>query len=269
MTLPLFLLLIAFAAVFMSIAMSVAWLVQRRTGNSGWVDAFWTFSVGIAGAVAALSALPGQHDRLRAYLVAALVAAWSLRLGLHIVQRTIGMDDDPRYAKMREEWGDDAPRQMFLLLQIQALVSIPLVLSIAVAAWNMARPAGWQDVLAVAILGIAIAGEGIADAQLRRFARNPANRGKVCKAGLWRWSRHPNYFFEWLVWIAYPVFAINLDGSHPWGWIALTAPLFMYWLLTRVSGIPLLEEHMESKYGDPYREYQRTTSSFFPLPPAA
>lgn len=269
MTLPVFLLLFAFAAVFMSVAMAIAWLVQQRTGNSGWVDAFWTFSVGITGAIAALSAFPGQQDGLRALLVAALVTAWSLRLGLHIVQRTVGMDDDPRYAKMREEWGDDAPRQMFLLLQIQALVSIPLVLSIAVAAWNTARPAGWQDVVAVAILGIAIAGEGIADTQLRRFARNPSNRGKVCNAGLWRWSRHPNYFFEWLVWLAYPIFAINMDGSYAWGWIAITAPLCMYWLLTRVSGIPLLEEHMEAKYGDPYREYQRTTSSFFPLPPGA
>lgn len=255
------------AAVFMSASMSVAWLVQQRTGNSGWVDAFWTLSVGIAGVSVALAAVFSEPTSARLWIVAAFVAAWSLRLGIHIIARTRHMDDDPRYAKMTAEWGPDAPRRMFQLLQIQALISVLLVLAIAVAAWNNSRPVGWQDAIAGAILLIAIAGEGVADAQLRAFAADPANRGKVCTIGVWRWSRHPNYFFEWLVWLAFPIFAINLDGGYLWGWIAAIAPVSMYYLLTRVSGIPLLEEYMAQKYGDPYRQYQRTTNAFFPFPP--
>ncbi|MGE3245710.1 MAG: DUF1295 domain-containing protein [Beijerinckiaceae bacterium] len=257
------------AGIALSAIMAVAWAVQRRTGQSGWVDAFWTFGTGFAGAAVALTALAGAPSRIRPLLVAALMIAWCLRLGLHIVSRTRGGGDDPRYAKMKEDWGDAAPRKMFALLQYQALASIPLFLAIAVAAGNSQRPPGWQDALAALVFCIAVAGEGLADRQLRDFARNPDNSGKVCKAGLWRWSRHPNYFFEWLVWMALPVFAVNLDGSYPWGWLSLAAPASMYWLLTKVSGVPLLEEHMEKKYGDPYREYQRTTSAFFPLPPAA
>lgn len=253
----------------MSAAMALAWVVQQRSGQSGWVDAFWTFAVGIAGVACALAALLVYHESLRPLIVAIFAAIWSLRLGWHIVIRTRGADDDPRYAKMREDWGEDASKRMFVLLQIQALVSVPLVLAIAVAAWNAERVPGIQDALAALLLIVAIGGEAIADAQVRAFARDPSNRGKVCKSGLWRWSRHPNYFFEWLVWLAYPVFAINMDASYGWGWLALAAPVCMYWLLTRVSGIPLLEDHMVRKYGDLYLNYQRTTNAFFPMPPSS
>ncbi len=258
---------IAMAALLMSAGMALAWIIQQRTGQSGWVDACWTFSVGLACVTIALAAAHGSAQSERALLVAALIAFWSLRLGVHIVVRTRGSGDDPRYAKMREEWGDEAPRRMFTLLQLQAVASLPLLLSVAVAASNSTRALGLQDLVAVLIFLGGSAGEGLSDAQLRAFARTPANRGQVCRNGLWGWSRHPNYFFEWLVWLALPVFAINLDGSHPWGWVALTAPAVMYWLLTRVSGIPLLEEHMVAKYGDPYRDYQRTTNAFYPMPP--
>ena len=105
------------------------------------------------------------------------------------------------------------------------------------------------------------------DEQLRRFRDDPANKGKICDAGLWKWSRHPNYFFEWLGWLAYPVLAIDLGGHDPWGYVALAAPLCMYWLLVYVSGIPPLEEHMLAKRGDAFRKYQMTTNVFFPGPP--
>lgn len=253
---------------FMSVVMGLAWVIQQRTGQSGWVDASWTFGVGLAGVAVSLSATSLHPDHLRALLVASVAGFWSLRLGLHIVARTRGGGDDPRYAKMRETWGPDAPRLMFRLLQIQALVSVPLILSIAVAAWNASRPLGLQDAAALLLVVVAISGEALADAQLRAFARDPANRGKVCRRGLWRYSRHPNYFFEWLVWLAFPLFAIDLAGGDPWGYLAFAAPVVMYWLLTRVSGIPLLEAHMVERYGDPYRDYQRSTSAFVPLPPS-
>ena len=124
-----------------------------------------------------------------------------------------------------------------------------------------------QDYLGALILFAGIAGEGIADAQLKRFRDNPANKGRVCDAGLWRWSRHPNYFFQWFGWLAYPVIAIT--PGHPWGFAALAAPLFMFWILNYVTGVPPLEEQMARSRGEAWRAYQARTSRFFPLPPKA
>ena len=120
-----------------------------------------------------------------------------------------------------------------------------LSLSVLVAARNPAPGLTLQDALATLIFVGALFGEGVADRQLAAFKRDPANKGKVCDVGLWAWSRHPNYFFEWLGWCAWPVFAISLGGGWPWGWLALTGPAYMYWLLTQVSGVPLLEAHMK------------------------
>jgi steroid 5-alpha reductase family enzyme len=107
----------------------------------------------------------------------------------------------------------------------------------------------------------------MADRQLRAFAHNPKNRGKVCDAGLWAWSRHPNYFFEWIGWFAYALFAIDLSGGHVWGWLALTGPAFMYWLLVHVSGIPPLEAHMLRSRKKAFADYQKRVPAFFPSPP--
>ena len=101
-----------------------------------------------------------------------------------------------------------------------------------------------QDLVGLATLMVAIVGEAIADRQLRAFKGDPANRNAVCDIGLWRWSRHPNYFFEWLSWLAYPIIAIDFAGYNPYGWLALAAPACMYWVLVHVSGIPPLEDHM-------------------------
>jgi steroid 5-alpha reductase family enzyme len=156
---------------------------------------------------------------------------------------------------------------MFVFLQNQALGSIPLVFAIFVAARFPSNELRWQDMLGVLILLVGIAGEGLADAQLKRFREGPANRGRVCDAGLWRWSRHPNYFFEWFCWLAYPV--IGLSPSYPWSLATLLAPVFMYWILVYVTGIPPLEEQMLRSRGERYRAYQLRTSKFFPLPPYA
>jgi len=258
-------------ALALSAIMTGAWLIWRHSRNSGWVDATWTFGVGAVGIVGALS--PSAFSGLvtpRQILVALLAAFWSLRLGLHIAQRTAWIADDPRYAKLLRDWGAGAPRQMFWLLQKQALVSIPLAVSILVAAWNPAPGLRLQDWIGVLVLVIAIAGEGMSDRQLRSFRADPSNRGRVCDGGLWSWSRHPNYFFEWLGWLAYPLLAIDpsaYGGSYPLGWIALAGPACMYWLLVHVSGIPPLEAHMLEGRGEQYRAYQMRTHAFFPAPP--
>ena len=245
--------------------MAGAWVVQQRTGNSGWVDTIWTFSVGTVGAVAALWPLADDAPHARQWLVAALALTWALRLGMHIAQRSKVAGDDPRYAAYAQQWGDDAPRRMFIFLQQQALGSIPLVFAIFVAAQFPSAELRWQDIAGFAILAIGIAGEAIADRQLRQFRSDPANRGQVCDRGLWRWSRHPNYFFEWFGWLAYPMIALSL--SYPWGWATLLAPLFMYWILVHVTGVPPLEQQMLSSRGERYRAYQARTSVFFPWPP--
>ena len=248
--------------------MSGAWLVWRRSGNSGWVDATWTFGLGAVGALGALApVLWSGGITARQIVVALLVCCWSLRLGFHIVHRTARAADDPRYAKLLRDWGSNAPRRMFWLLQKQAFVSIPLALSIIIAAWNPAPGLRAADLLAVLVLALGIAGEGVADRQMRVFRSDPANRDRICDTGLWRWSRHPNYFFEWFGWLAYPLLAIDGGGYYGWGWLALAGPACMYWLLVYVSGIPPLEAHMLERRHDAFRAYQARTSTFFPAPP--
>lgn len=262
-----FLLALATVAVVMVVAMTGAWLVERRTGNSGWIDSVWTFGLGTAGMVGAL--LPfGAGPMSRRLLVAGLAAAWALRLGLHVASRTRGISDDPRYAKLKRDWGADKDRQMFRFLMLQALASTPLAIAIVLAAHHPAPTLGLQDLVGVLVFAIGVGGGAIADRQLRAFAHNPANKGRICDEGLWAWSRHPNYFFECVLWSAYPVIAIAASG-YGFGFVALLAPLAMTLLLTRISGIPPLEEHMVAKHGDAYRAYQRRTSALLPWPPAA
>jgi steroid 5-alpha reductase family enzyme len=258
---------LAAIAVSLSILMAGAFLVQQRTGNSGWVDTIWTFSLGLTGTGSALWPIAGEAPNIRQWLVAALVAIWSLRLGVHIAIRTRWITDDPRYAAFAREWGVDSARKMFIFLQNQGLGSIPLVFAVFVAAHFPSDPLRWQDYLGGLILLAGIAGEALADAQLKAFRSNPANQGRVCDVGLWRWSRHPNYFFEWFGWLAYPV--IGLSTEYVWGWASLPAPVFMYWILVYVTGIPPLEQQMLRSRGDRYRDYQSRTSAFFPLPPQA
>ncbi|HET7887520.1 MAG TPA: DUF1295 domain-containing protein [Bradyrhizobium sp.] len=252
-------------ALALSILMAGAWAVQQRTGNSGWVDTIWTFSVGLVGACGALWPLEGTAPNARQWLVTALVTVWSLRLGAHIAVRTSHISDDPRYAAFAREWGTAAPRRMFMFLQQQALGSIPLVFAIFVAAQFPHPGLRLQDYLGAMILAVGICGEALADGQLKQFRQDPDHQGQVCDAGLWRWSRHPNYFFQWLGWLAYPVIAISPD--HPIGWASLLAPAFMYWILVHVTGVPPLEAQMLRSRGTRYRDYQARTSVFFPLPP--
>jgi steroid 5-alpha reductase family enzyme len=252
-------------ALALSALMAIAWMLQQRTGNSGWVDTIWTFSVGLVGVGSALWPAGDVAPGARQWLVAVLVAAWSLRLVIHIAIRAAKITDDPRYAALAGEWGAASSRRMFVFLQNQGLASIPLVFSIFVAARFPSDTLRPQDLLGALILITGIAGEAMADAQLKRFRADPVNSGQVCDIGLWRWSRHPNYFFEWFGWLAYPVIAISPD--YGWGWATLLAPLFMYWILVHVTGIPLLEAQMLRSRGERYRDYQSRTSTFFLLPP--
>jgi steroid 5-alpha reductase family enzyme len=262
--------LVLLAAAFaLSILMAAAWFVQRRTAQSGWVDTIWSFSVGLVGAGLALT--PIVQNKVwpapRQLVVAALVLTWSWRLGLHIMGRTRQGGEDPRYKALADEWGQDFPRRLFWFLQIQGAAAFLLVLSIFMAGQNPSPFPNPGDFLGAAILIVAIAGEAIADRQLKRFAANPVNRGRVCDTGLWSVSRHPNYFFEWLGWLAYPAIAIGLPPGNSIGLISFVGPVFMYWLLVYVSGLPPLEAHMARSRGAAFTAYQRRVNAFFPGPP--
>lgn len=261
---------IVLAAVALCATMAVAWLVAIRTGSSGWVDAIWSFAVGIIGAFLALVPfVEGDNDHRR-WLVALLALVWSLRLGVHIAGRTMGDSrDDPRYRQLKQQWGASSSSRLFWFLQVQAAAAFLLAMSIMAAAHKPAPGLGPGDWIGVAIWVVAIGGEALADRQLNAFRGDPRNKGKVCDVGLWRLSRHPNYFFEWLGWLAYMAFAIGSPSAYPWGFAALAGPILMYWLLVHVSGIPPLEAHMLRSRGVQFRRYQERVNAFWPGVPMA
>lgn len=252
------------SALAFCLIMAGAWQMQRTTGNDGWADVFWSYGVGITG-IGTLLASDDIVSPNRRWLVVVMLAIWSLRLGTHILLRTLKSHDDPRYANLRKGWGKAAPLRMFLFLQSQAIAGSLLVGCIYIAARRQGEALDIFDYAGAIVMVVAIVGEAIADTQLKQFSSNLHNRGKVCGVGLWRWSRHPNYFFEWLGWVSYALIAA---GSFlPLGWITFAAPIIMYVLLRHVSGVPPLEEHMLKSRGKAFRDYQRRTSIFFPLPP--
>jgi len=252
--------------VFMTAVMVAAWAFGLRVKNGGWTDVFWTFGTGFALAAAALFTPGGDAmPQPRQWLVAGMALLWAIRLGTYLAPR-VAAHEDPRYAQFRKDWGKDYPRNMLFVTLPQAPATALLALSVIPAA-HAPGPLGLRDVLGVAILVVAILGEGLADAQMKTFRGDPANRGKVCDTGLWGWSRHPNYFFEWFGWLAYP--AIAFDPGQPLTWLSVTAPLVMFILLTRISGVPPLEEAMLRSRGEAYRAYQARVSRFFLLPPKA
>lgn len=264
MSLPVLILVLA---LFLSAIMAIAWDVALRTGKSGWIDAIWSLATGVAGVLAAWAAPTAESGMsARQVLVAVLAGAWSLRLGLHIAARTARGGDDPRYASLRERWGPSFRGRLFWFLQIQAACALVLALAVLAAAGNPAPGLRIVDLLGAALLLVAVIGEGVADRQMESFRHDPANRGRINDRGLWGSSRHPNYFFEWLGWCAYPVIAIDLSGAYPWGWAALAAPALIYVLLVHVSGIPPLEAHLLRSRGDAFRAYQARVNAFWPGP---
>jgi steroid 5-alpha reductase family enzyme len=246
----------------LAVVMTAAWALAMRTGNGGWADTVWTFGVGLS-ALTAIAVLAGGQPGSRHLLVAALAALWSLRLGTYLYTRTRGKAEDARYADLRRQWGETHPRRLFLFLQAQALAALPLTGAIALAA---DRPGALDaaDAIGVAIALAGILGTAVSDWQLARFKADPGNKGQICDAGLWSLSRHPNYFFEWLTWCAWPVIAFAASGGYLIGLLALAAPALMYYLLVHVSGLPPLEAHMERSRGAAFAAYKARTPAFFP-----
>lgn len=254
----------ALAVLFaMAAVMVAAWAFGLWRRNGGWTDVFWTWGTGLTLATAALvPRLDSGPPEMRQLMVAAMVAIWTLRLGLFLTPRVASHPEDPRYAAFRSQWGQRYPLNMLFVTLPQAPASALLALSVILAA-RAPGTIGWRDALGVAIFLGAIVGEAISDGQMKAF-RATGQKGGVMDRGLWAWSRHPNYFFQWLGWVAYPVIA--LQPAWPLSWVSLAAPAVMFGLLRYVSGVPPLETAMLASRGEKFRDYQRRVSVFFPLP---
>lgn len=250
--------------VAMLVIMVAAWAFGLATKNGGWTDVFWTWGTGLTLAAAAFVANGHEPAPARSLLVMGLMAAWAIRLGAYLTPRVAGHPEDVRYAGFREQFGKRYPLGMLFVTLPQAPATALLGLSVVLAAQTRG-PLGLRDGLAVALFAAAIVGEYVSDEQMRRFRADKGNKGQVIETGLWAWSRHPNYFFQWLGWLAYPVIA--LDPARPITWLSLAAPAVMFGLLRYVSGVPPLEEAMLKSRGDKFRDYQKRVSVFFPLPP--
>lgn len=195
------------------------------------------------------------------WLMALMVTVWAVRLGKHLFERYVDQPEDVRYAGLRSEWGGDSSNLLFLMMFLMqgsmvVILSTPflIVSHNATAVWS-----GWE-LLGFLLWAVGVAGESASDFQLAQFKADPQNAGKVMNKGFWRYSRHPNYFFEWVLWLGFFFFAFPSQG----GWFALISPVFIFCLLTRGSGVPLTELQALQSKGDAYRDYQRVTQPFFP-----
>ena len=255
--------------VFMSFVMALGWAWQRHAKNGGWTDVFWSFGSGASCVAAALWPLGVAAPLWRQLMCAGLAGAWSLRLGAFLWRRVANKPEDRRYAQMRSEWKDGFQKRMFWFLQIQAPVGAILAMAVLLASRNPRHGLQITDIAGIVVFFGSLIGETVTDAQMAGFIRNSESRQRVCDVGLWRWTRHPNYFFEWLIWWTWPLIAFDPTGQHPWAApAALAAPILMFWLLTRVSGVPPLEAALLQSKGDAYRDYQRRTPAFFPRRPS-
>jgi steroid 5-alpha reductase family enzyme len=249
--------LAAFAG--LAVVFALLYAFARRIDNYGIVDIAWSYAFGV---VALFYALLGPGWLPRRALIAAITLVWSARLGTHLHVRVMGHHpvEDGRYRQLRQDWAMGFARKMFGFFQMQAASVVLLGLAPLLASLNGAPGFHPVELAGAALWLVAVLGEALADAQLAAFKRDPAKRTGVCDVGFWRYSRHPNYFFEWLIWVSFALFAL---GS-PHGWLALTGPAGILYLLLRVTGIPLTEEQSLRSRGDAYRRYQQTTSAFVP-----
>lgn len=241
------------------VLMAIGWEIQRRTRNAGLVDAIWAAAMGGA---AVYYASVGSGCSFPRLLVAMLGGIWGARLCLHLLARILREEEDGRYAFLRRHW-NDSQAKFFGFFMLQAGFTAVFSLPFLVAASNACNQFDIWVAIGLVIWVGSLAGESLADRQLARFRANPANRGKTCREGLWRYSRHPNYFFEWLHWFAWVFFSI---GS-PWWWLSLAGPLLMGASLVWITGIPFTEAQSLRSRGDDYRRYQEETSMFFPWVP--
>jgi len=251
--------LIVIQIVVVTLYASLWFLVALRLRRNDVADVAW-------GAGFIVLALVGQFAvatiSSRGILVLALVTVWGLRLSLHIGVRNRGKAEDPRYRKWREEWGRHAKlRAYFQVFLLQGFLIVFILIPVTYVLAHQNSDFTWLDALGAAIWLVGFVFEAVGDLQLARFKKGPGNRGRVITSGLWKYTRHPNYFGEVTLWWGVWLIACSVPG----GWKTVFGPATITVLILLVSGIPLLERKCEGNVE--FKEYQRRTSAFFPLPP--
>jgi steroid 5-alpha reductase family enzyme len=238
--------------------MTILFGVYYIKKNAGIVDIGWALSFTLASWAYFFI---GNGDSPKKWIITMMVTIWSLRLAWQLYQRFIATEEDARYRDLRKSWGcEGEDGKFFIMFIFQGVLAVFLSLPFLIVSANSDNI--WYSVegLGIFLWLIGVAGEALADHQLFEFKQNPENQGKVCQNGLWYYSRHPNYFFEFVVWLGFFFFALGTSG----GWISIVAPVLMFYLLTQMSGIPLAEAQALKSRGEAYEEYQKRTSSFFP-----
>ncbi len=241
--------------------MTAVWLVSLAKRDVSIVDIFWGLGFVLVGWVYFLD---GTGESARRILGPVLVTIWGFRLAIYIFWRGRGQGEDYRYAEMRERTGPSfAWRSLFTVFWLQALILWVVAMPLLQIQMN-AEPAAltWLDYLGFALFAVGLFFEAVGDWQMARFKNDSSNRGKVMDRGLWRYTRHPNYFGDCTLWWGLTCFALATEGS---GWVLLS-PIVMTFLLLRVSGVALLEKGMKEKK-PAYADYVRRTSAFFPWLP--
>lgn len=246
----------AIAALAITAAMLALWLLSLRLRDASIVDIFWGLGFVL---IAWVTRASGPAPSPRGVLTLALVTLWGLRLAGYLAWRNLGKGEDPRYAKMRAHHGEKWPiRSLFIVFALQGVllwvISLPVQATLRV---TLPIELGALDLVGAALALTGVAFEGLGDLQLALFKKRPENKGKVMDQGLWRYTRHPNYFGDFLVWWGLYVIAIASGNA----WTALS-PALMSFLLLRVSGVTLLESAMRTRPG--YDAYVQRTSAFFP-----
>lgn len=241
-----------------AVLMAILWLLHIALRNAALVDVGWAIGLGL---LAMMYAVHGAGYWRRTLILAAMAAIWSLRLGFYLLlTRVDDEQEEGRYAELRRKWGRHADLKFLFFFEAQALLCGLLSLPFLLAMHDPMKTAPEYENAGAALWVVAFLGEMIADAQLAGFKRDPKNQGQVCNVGLWRFSRHPNYFFEWLIWMSFAIVAMPAQ----YGYLGLLSPALILIFLLGVTGIPATEAQAVRSKGEKYREYQRSTSAFIP-----
>ena len=244
-----------------AIFMAALWGIQLFTQNAAIVDFGWALSLVF---LASFYAIRGDAGLWRGLLMAGMVGVWGLRLAFYLLfTRVIGQPEEGRYQELRASWGSRVQSRFFMFFQAQGLLNIVLAVPFLLVALNSRHALSHLEYAGAVLWAVAFLGEVLANARLARFKSHPLNRGRVCGRGLWRFSRHPNYFFEWLIWVSYALFAL----ASPHGYLGLISPALILFFLLKVTGIPATEAQALRTKGEAYRRYQQTTSVFIPWIP--
>jgi steroid 5-alpha reductase family enzyme len=237
--------------------MFVLWLLHFPLRNAALADVGWAIGLVLLALFYTLH-LTGYWRRT--LILAPMVVIWGMRLGFYLLFNRVSRPEEGRYTELRRKWGSHIGLKFLLFFEFQAVLCGVLSLPFLLAMHDPANGSSEFENWGLGIWVVAFLGETIADAQLARFRRDPKNKGRVCDEGLWRYSRHPNYFFEFLIWVSFALVAYPAQ----YGYLAFFSPALMLFLLCRVSGIPMNEKHALRSMGDQYRKYQRSTSAFVP-----